>query len=67
MLGRKFDRGFGKKMALDILSWESFYEITYEVNINREEAQGLSFQAGKQLEVWMKARIQQRRKIKNSQ
>lgn len=41
MLGRKFDRGFGKKMALDILSWESFYEITYEVNINREEAQGL--------------------------
>lgn len=30
-LGRQFDRGFGqlkKKVAMDILTWESFYEIT---------------------------------------
>ena len=32
-LGRQFDRGFGqlkKKVAMEILTWESFYEITYK-------------------------------------
>ena len=35
---RQFDSGFGqlrKKVTVDILIWESFHEITYEVNINR--------------------------------
>ena len=33
MLGRQFDRWFGqlkKKVSMDILIWESFYEITYK-------------------------------------
>ena len=51
MLGRQFDRGLWelmKKMALGILIQESFYEIIYDVNINREEAERLNSQAGKQ-------------------
>lgn len=39
-------------MALDMLIMESFYEITSEVNINREEAQRLSSQAEKQKSGW---------------
>lgn len=29
-------------MTLDILIWESFYEIIYELKINREESQRLN-------------------------
>lgn len=58
MSGKQLDRGFWelwKKMG--ILIWKSFYEIIYEVNINREDQRLLS-QVREQLEFWMKRRIQ---------